>query len=69
ILGGISFMGGSGGMGGTLIGLLVLKTFNKGMLISGGSTYLTSVLSGVLLIIALTLDVLSRRRQQKRIGI
>ena len=69
ILGGISFMGGSGGMGGTLIGLLVLKTFNKGMLISGGSTYLTSVLSGVLLIVALTLDVFSRRRQQKRLGV
>jgi ribose/xylose/arabinose/galactoside ABC-type transport system permease subunit len=69
VLGGISFMGGSGGMGGTLIGLLVLKTFNKGMLISGGSTYLTSVLSGVLLIVALTLDVFSRKRQQKRLGV
>ena len=69
ILGGISFMGGSGGMGGTLIGLLVLKTFNKGMLISGGSTYLTSVLSGALLIVALTLDVFSRRRQRKRLGV
>ena len=57
------------GMGGTLIGLLVLKTFNKGMLISGGSTYLTSVLSGALLIVALTLDVFSRRRQRKRLGV
>lgn len=69
VLGGISFMGGSGGMGGALLGLLVLKTFNKGMLISGGSNYLTSVLSGALLILALTLDVFSRRRQQKRLGV
>lgn len=69
VLGGISFMGGSGGMGGAFIGLLVLKTFNKGMLISGSSTYLTSVLHGALLVLALTLDVFSRKRQQKRLGV
>jgi len=68
ILGGISFGGGSGGMGGAFIGLLVIKTFNKGMLISGSSTYLTTVLSGALLLAALTLDYVSLRRQRKRIG-
>ena len=68
ILGGISFAGGSGGMGGAFVGLLVIKTFNKGMMISGSSTYLTSVLSGVLLLAALTLDYVSLRRQRKRIG-
>ncbi|NLA87498.1 MAG: hypothetical protein GX847_09545 [Clostridiales bacterium] len=68
ILGGISFAGGSGGMGGTFVGLLVIKTFNKGMMISGSSTYLTSVLSGALLVAALTLDYMSQRRQHKRVG-
>lgn len=69
ILGGISFAGGSGGMGGAFVGLLLLKTFYKGMMIGGSSTYLTSVLSGALLIVALTLDVWSQRRQNKRLGI
>ena len=69
VLGGISFMGGTGGMGGAFIGLLVLKTFNKGMMICGGSTYLTAVLSGALLIFALALDYFSLRRQAKRLGV
>lgn len=69
ILGGISFSGGSGGMGGAFLGLVVLKTFYKGMLISGSSTYLTLVLSGALLIIALFLDAWSQRRQRKRLGV
>ena len=68
ILGGISFAGGSGGMGGAFVGLLVIKTFNKGMMIAGSSTYLTSVLSGALLLAALTLDYMSQRRQRKRVG-
>ncbi len=68
ILGGISFAGGSGGMGGAFVGLLVIKTFNKGMMICGSSTYLTSVLSGALLLAALTLDYMSQRRQHKRVG-
>jgi len=31
ILGGISFGGGTGGMGGAFIGILILNTFNNGM--------------------------------------
>ena len=68
ILGGISFGGGSGGMGGAFIGLLVLRTFNQGMIIVGSSAYLTAVLSGALLLAALSMDYFSQRRQQKRVG-
>ncbi len=68
ILGGISFAGGSGGMGGAFVGLLVIKTFNKGMMVGGSSTYLTTVLSGALLLAALTLDYMSQRRQRRRVG-
>ena len=68
ILGGISFGGGAGGLGGAFVGLLVLRTFNQGMVIIGASAYLTSVLSGVLLLVALSLDYLSQRRQNKRVG-
>jgi ribose/xylose/arabinose/galactoside ABC-type transport system permease subunit len=68
ILGGISFGGGAGGLGGAFLGLLVIKTFNKGMLIAGSNTFLTTVLSGALLLAALTMDFFSQRRLRKRVG-
>ncbi|MDR1509662.1 MAG: ABC transporter permease [Synergistaceae bacterium] len=68
ILGGISFGGGSGGMGGAFLGLLVIQTFNMGMATSGGSPYLTPVLSGALLLVALTFDYFNTRAQNKRVG-
>jgi ribose/xylose/arabinose/galactoside ABC-type transport system permease subunit len=68
ILGGISFGGGSGGMGGAFLGLLVIQTFNMGMATSRGSPYLTPVLSGALLLVALTFDYFNIRAQNKRVG-
>ncbi|MCL2126221.1 MAG: ABC transporter permease [Oscillospiraceae bacterium] len=68
ILGGVSFGGGAGGLGGALVGLIVIRSFNQGMVIIGASPYLTSVLSGVLLLVALSLDYFSQRRQAKRVG-
>jgi ribose transport system permease protein len=68
ILGGISFGGGSGGLGGAFIGLLVINTFGTGMTTSGQSPYLTPVLSGALLIAALTFDYFNVRAQNKRVG-
>ena len=67
ILGGISFGGGSGGLGGAFLGLFVIKTFNKGMQIVNSNTYLTTILSGALLLAALTIDFFSQRRQRKRV--
>jgi ribose/xylose/arabinose/galactoside ABC-type transport system permease subunit len=68
ILGGISFGGGSGGLGGAFLGLLVIQTFGQGMITSGGNVYLTPVLSGVLLVVALTFDYFNVRMQNKRVG-
>jgi ribose/xylose/arabinose/galactoside ABC-type transport system permease subunit len=68
ILGGISFGGGSGGMGGAFLGLLVINTFGTGMTTSGQNPYMTPVLSGALLIAALTFDYFNVRAQNKRVG-
>lgn len=68
ILGGISFGGGSGGLGGAFLGLLVINTFSTGMTSSGASPYMTPVLSGILLIAALTFDYFNIRAQNKRVG-
>jgi ribose/xylose/arabinose/galactoside ABC-type transport system permease subunit len=65
ILGGISFGGGTGGMGGCFVGLCILNTFSKGTTVVKFSTYWTSVLSGMLLLIALTIDYFSAKRDSR----
>ncbi len=56
ILGGISFGGGVGGMGGAFIGLLILNTFQIGMNVVGVNPFWVTVFSGILLLVALAVD-------------
>jgi len=64
ILGGISFGGGAGGMGGVLIGLLILMTFQIGMSTVGVNPYWVNVFSGVILLLALSLDFINQKRAE-----
>ena len=68
ILGGISFGGGAGGMGGAFVGLLILNTFQVGMGIVGVNPFWVNVFSGLLLLIALAFDFLSQQRQKKALA-
>jgi len=65
VLGGISFGGGSGGMAGAFVGLLVLNTFSNGMTVMGVSPYWQNAATGVLLILALTLDFFQSKQSMK----
>lgn len=68
VLGGIAFTGGSGGMFGCFLGLLLLSCFNNGMVGAGLQSYWSIVARGVLLVIALAIDYfreLSRRNALK----
>jgi ribose/xylose/arabinose/galactoside ABC-type transport system permease subunit len=65
ILGGVSFRGGSGGMAGGLIGLLLLSAFNNGLVLVGLDAYWQIAAGGFLLVIALTIDSFSERGRQK----
>ncbi len=65
ILGGISFGGGAGGMGGAFVGLLILNTFQIGMQTVGVNPFWVNVFSGVILLAALTTDFLAQRRAAK----
>ena len=67
ILGGISFGGGSGGMLGCFLGLLVLNTFNNGMTCIGVNTYIQTIFSGLLLVVALMLDYVSQHSQARQL--
>jgi ribose/xylose/arabinose/galactoside ABC-type transport system permease subunit len=61
ILGGISFGGGSGGLGGAFVGLLILNAFNNGISIIEIPPYWQTVASGGLLLLALSVDFAGER--------
>ena len=65
VLGGISFGGGSGGMAGCFVGLLVLNTFSNGMTVMGISPYYRDVATGLLLVFALMLDYVQKKQSEK----
>lgn len=56
VLGGIAFSGGTGGMFGCFLGLLLLSCFNNGMVGIGLQSYWSIVARGALLVIALAVD-------------
>ena len=65
ILGGISFGGGTGGMGGAFVGLLIFSAFANGMVQLRVESFWNQVIYGFLLLTALTFDYVSRRRSMK----
>ncbi|NLV51215.1 MAG: ABC transporter permease [Clostridiales bacterium] len=64
ILGGISLGGGTGNMLGCFLGLLIINSFNNGLMLMGLKPYWQTVASGVLLLIALTIDYFSTRERK-----
>lgn len=62
LVGGTSFVGGSGGVFGTFLGALFLGVVSNGLIISGTSAYWQGVISGTVLIVAVLIDRLRRGR-------
>jgi ribose transport system permease protein len=60
LIGGVSFGGGKGTALGTLLGVGFLSVLSSGLLISGISSYLTEMITGVVLIASVTADRLRR---------
>lgn len=56
LLGGTSFAGGIGGVGGTAIGVAFLATLQQGLSISGVQDYWQQIITGVILVIVVLLD-------------
>lgn len=63
ILGGISLSGGKGKLQNTLIASVFLMTITNGMVLLGISLYVQGIISGLILIVALSLDRLRYRRR------
>lgn len=56
LLGGTSFAGGIGGVGGTAVGVLFLATLQNGLSVSGVADYWQQIITGVILVVVVTLD-------------
>jgi ribose/xylose/arabinose/galactoside ABC-type transport system permease subunit len=64
VLGGLSLGGGRGNMFGCFLGLLIISGFDNGLLLLGVSPFWKNVASGLLLLLALTLDFAAKRREK-----
>lgn len=65
ILGGVSFTGGVGSMGGTALGVFLIQAFNSGLSMIGMSTFWQYIARGALLLFALTTDYIRKERKNK----
>ncbi|MCP4353048.1 MAG: inner-membrane translocator [Desulfobacterales bacterium] len=63
IIGGTSFTGGVGTIGGTVIGALIIGVLNNGMSLLGVPTFYQLIIKGLIIIVAVWFDVLSKKRK------
>jgi fructose transport system permease protein len=63
VLGGTSLFGGRGSVLGTLIGVLIVGVFRNGLQLIGVESVYQVLVTGVLVILAVAVDQLARRRQ------
>ncbi|HJB07617.1 MAG TPA: ABC transporter permease [Candidatus Enterocloster faecavium] len=67
ILGGVSFAGGVGSMGGTVLGILLIQSFNTGLTMVNIPTFWQYVARGGLLLFALAFDFIRKERRNKEL--
>ena len=63
ILGGVSFMGGEGGIPGILVGALLIGTLQNAMVMLNINPYWHKIVIGLVLLAAITIDYVRRRRR------
>jgi D-xylose transport system permease protein len=62
VIGGTSLAGGSGTIGGTIIGALIIGVVNNGMSLLGVSSFYQLIIKGLIIIVAVWFDVLQKKR-------
>ena len=67
VLGGVSFVGGVGGMGGCFIGIVLMNAFTNGLTGVGLTTNYQLIAQGILLIIALSVDFFGEQARQRKL--
>jgi erythritol transport system permease protein len=67
VLGGTSLAGGRGTIGGTIIGAFVIGILNNGMIIEGVSSFWQTVITGIVIILAVIIDQLQQKLQERNV--
>ncbi|MDR0718635.1 MAG: ABC transporter permease [Treponema sp.] len=67
VLGGTAFTGGVGTILGTLIGMLILQSFNTGLVMLNVQVFWQNVAKGLLLVVALVFDFYRKQRQERKV--
>jgi D-xylose transport system permease protein len=62
VIGGTSLTGGVGTIAGAMLGALVMQSLQSGMVLMGLDTPLQNIVVGVVLVLAVWLDTVYRRR-------
>jgi ribose transport system permease protein len=63
VLGGNSLFGGVGGVGGTIVGAFIIGVLSNGLNLLGISSYYQQVIKGAVFILAVMLDLLTKKRR------
>ena len=66
VLGGASFTGGIGTIGGTLIGAIIIGVLNNGLNMLNVASFWQYVAKGVVILLAVMVDVLRKQSKDKR---
>ncbi len=61
VLGGTSFSGGSGTVGGTILGVLIIGVMNNGLNILNVDSYYQQVLKGIIILLAIYADMMKKK--------
>jgi ribose/xylose/arabinose/galactoside ABC-type transport system permease subunit len=61
VIGGTSLLGGSGSLGGTLVGALIMGVLRNGLNLLGVSSFLQQIVIGVVIIVAVLVDSMLKR--------
>jgi len=64
VIGGTSLMGGEGSLGGTLVGALIMGVLRNGLNLLGVSSFLQQIVIGGVIVIAVLLDTLLKRKNR-----
>lgn len=67
ILGGVSFRGGVGSMGGTVLGVILIQAFNTGLIMVNVPSFWQYVARGSLLLFALTSDYIRKEKRDREL--
>lgn len=69
ILGGVSFMGGAGALGGAFIGIILIQVLAYALQVMGLPTWFITLINGSLLVIAISIDTFNMKRRLKKLGL